>query len=188
MTGPGVRTAELPTHLAADCSACQGLCCVALPFDAAQGFGFDKPAHEACRHLQGDHRCAIHGQLADRGFPGCVQFDCDGAGQRVTRLFAPRHWRDSAAQAAELFEAFFLLRQAHAQLGLLATAGRLAPPGDLADRLAGQVQALDGWCEGLAAPATQPRAAEWARLREQGQALLAEFGAAWPGARARGGP
>jgi len=176
--------ADLLPRLAADCSACQGLCCVALPFDAAQGFGFDKPAHQACRHLQADERCAIHARLAESGFPGCVQFDCEGAGQRVTRLFGAQRWRDSAAQASELFEAFFLLRQAHAQLGLLATAWRLAPAGSLAERLAGQLQRLDAWCERVAQPGPGAKAVEWAGLRQQGQALLAEFGQGWPGAPA----
>ena len=74
----------LPERLKADCSACVALCCVIPPFDACQGFGFDKPAETPCRHLGADHRCGIHAELIDRGFAGCVAFDCLGAGQRLT--------------------------------------------------------------------------------------------------------
>ena len=39
--GPGP---SLGADMLADCSQCVGLCCVVPPFDAEQGFGFDKPA------------------------------------------------------------------------------------------------------------------------------------------------
>ena len=57
MTSP---SAQLPARLKADCSACVALCCVIPPFDASQGFGFDKPAETPCQHLCADHRCGIH--------------------------------------------------------------------------------------------------------------------------------
>ena len=61
---------RLPAHLKADCSACVGLCCVVPPFDAVQGFGFDKPAETPCQHLCADHRCGIHDALVPRGYEG----------------------------------------------------------------------------------------------------------------------
>lgn len=70
-----------------DCSRCRALCCVAPAFDAVQGFGYDKPAHTACRHLAADHRCRVHGDLAGAGFPACAVFDCHGAGQQATAHF-----------------------------------------------------------------------------------------------------
>jgi hypothetical protein len=111
---------SLPSHLRADCAACCGLCCVALPFDAFQGFGFDKPAHAACVHLDRTHRCTIHGELAVRGFPGCVAFDCFGAGQRVTvQLFNGAAWSDSARTGARMFEAFRKVRALHELMALV---------------------------------------------------------------------
>ena len=71
-------------ELTADCSRCVGLCCVLLPFARSADFAFDKPAGEACRHLAGDHRCGIHDRLTESGMPGCVAYDCFGAGQAVT--------------------------------------------------------------------------------------------------------
>jgi hypothetical protein len=71
-----------------DCGRCAGLCCVLLGFDRGPAFGFDKPAGEACRHLSTDHRCAIHDRLDASGFSGCAHYDCRGAGQIVTAMFA----------------------------------------------------------------------------------------------------
>jgi hypothetical protein len=75
-------------ELAADCSRCVGLCCVAPAFQASADFAFTKPSGQPCRHLQADFRCGIHDRLRDKGFPGCVVFDCFGAGQHVTAQFA----------------------------------------------------------------------------------------------------
>lgn len=102
-----------------DCSRCVGLCCVALAFDRSALFAFDKPAGEVCSNLDTEHRCTIHGRLAETGFGGCVQFDCLGAGQRATALFEdPRH-------DGRMFESFARMRQIHELLQLLDGAGRL---------------------------------------------------------------
>lgn len=103
---------QLPAELRPDCAACLALCCVAPPFDAAQGFGYDKPAHTPCRNLLADCRCAIHEHLAESGFPGCVRYDCYGAGQRVVREQGG-HWRDDPGRAAALFATFARMRSLH---------------------------------------------------------------------------
>jgi len=75
--------------LRADCARCQALCCVHLPFDRGADFPFAKAAGTPCRNLRPDHRCGIHERLAERGFRGCVTFDCFGAGQRASALPDP---------------------------------------------------------------------------------------------------
>ncbi len=111
--------------LSADCSRCAALCCVVLPFDRSDAFGFDKAADEPCRHLSGGNRCAIHARLAD-GFSGCVQFDCHGAGQRVTQeVFAGRSWRNEPALSGPMAAAFRAMRKLHEAVLLLREAGRL---------------------------------------------------------------
>jgi hypothetical protein len=109
-----------PPDLQADCSRCAALCCQAPAFDAVQGFGFDKPAHCACPNLLPDHRCGIHAELSARGFPGCVAYDCHGAGQWVTEHFGH-------LPQAELWEQFLRLRPLHALLMLLTLAEPRAP-------------------------------------------------------------
>ncbi|WP_240968359.1 pentapeptide repeat-containing protein [Streptomyces sp. HNM0575] len=75
-----------PRHLRADCANCFGLCCVALPFAASSDFAFDKEAGVPCPNLREDFRCGIHARLREEGFPGCVAYDCYGAGQKVSQL------------------------------------------------------------------------------------------------------
>jgi hypothetical protein len=120
------RPAQLPTHLRADCSACAALCCVIPPFDAAQGFGFDKPAEVACHHLCADHRCGVHDELIPRGFEGCVAFDCLGAGQRLTAMalerFGSADWRARPEVARWLFAVYPRLREAQEWLARLSLA------------------------------------------------------------------
>lgn len=112
--------------LRADCASCFGLCCVALPFTASADFAIDKDAGQPCRHLRGDFRCEIHRELRPRGFPGCVAYDCFGAGQRVSQhTFAGRDWRRSPDTARPMFEVFPVMRQLHELLWYLDEALRL---------------------------------------------------------------
>ena len=117
--------------LRADCAHCIGLCCVVLAFDRSALFAFDKPAGTPCRHLGTDDRCGIHAELAARGFAGCAHYDCLGAGQAVTAMFAGRSWRDDPQTMREMYDAFVRVREANR--------GRLAVPdiageGDLGQR------------------------------------------------------
>jgi hypothetical protein len=125
-------------RLTADCASCFGLCCVALPFRASADFAFDKDAGTPCRHLRADFRCGIHSDLLQRGFRGCVAYDCFGAGQQVSQqTYGGRDWRQTPETAAEMFVVFGLMRQLHEVLMYLADAADVAPPG-----LVGSVQAL----------------------------------------------
>jgi len=99
----------------ADCSRCLALCCVGPAFAASADFAIDKPAGTPCPHLRADHACGIHAHLLDRGFPGCVTFDCFGAGQQVVEVtFGGASRREPA-----MFAALEVLRPLHEVLALL---------------------------------------------------------------------
>jgi len=167
---------QLPAHLKADCSACVALCCVIPPYDAAQGFGFDKPAETPCRHLCADHRCGIHDELIERGFAGCVAFDCLGAGQRLTaqavERFGSADWRARPEVARWLFAAYPRVRQAQemlARLSLAAAATGRAELQALADELEAE---SPRWADWNAAERTA-----WQGRAQAALAPLAENGA-----------
>jgi hypothetical protein len=119
---------------------------VAPSFQAQQGFGYSKPAHTPCRHLQTDFRCRIHAQLGVKGFPACSAFDCYGAGQRVTQLFQGESWTDSPEAASRLFQAYSRYRQVHEMLAMLELALERAPPAARAG-LEARLQGLDALCD-----------------------------------------
>ena len=109
--------------LRADCSRCFGLCCVVPGFAASADFAIDKPAGQPCPHLQPDFRCGIHDELRPRGFPGCVVYDCFGAGQKVAQVtFGGQDWRRSPRTARQMSEVFTVMRQLHELLWYLAEA------------------------------------------------------------------
>lgn len=117
MTSPDLR---------ADCARCAALCCVALAFDKSPLFGLDKPAGERCLHLEACGRCRIHAERAQRGFGGCVAYDCLGAGQRVTQdLFGGRTWLRDPGLLGPMAEAFLTVTRAHRLLQLLRLAEAL---------------------------------------------------------------
>lgn len=136
--------------LRADCAQCAALCCVALAFDRSSLFAIDKAAGEPCPNLSACDRCTIHAHRAARGFAECAQFDCMGAGQRVTRLFAGRSWRDGEAQARAIFDAFSAMRRVHALIGLLRSAAELPLDQDVAAecRRLCRLVGASGWSEG----------------------------------------
>ena len=135
--GPSAsRLLDTPS-LSADCSRCASLCCRYLAFDRSASFGFDKAAGESCRHLLANHRCRIHARRADVGFSGCVSYDCYGAGQVATALFADRLGETDATLSSDLAGAFSLLRDVHELLLLLrATAALQLGPQQRAQQLA----------------------------------------------------
>ncbi|UFU08049.1 pentapeptide repeat-containing protein [Ruania halotolerans] len=108
-------------ELTADCSSCVGLCCVALGFRASADFAFDKAPGEPCRNLTPEHGCGVHATLRSRGMPGCTVYDCQGAGQRTTAVFAEAAargeipaatWRDPSVAPA-MFATFARMRRLH---------------------------------------------------------------------------
>ncbi|WBB68596.1 pentapeptide repeat-containing protein [Micromonospora sp. WMMD812] len=168
--------------LRADCARCFGICCVAPAFAASADFAIDKPAGQACPHLGPGHRCGIHADLRDRGFPGCTVFDCFGAGQQVAQVtFGGRDWRAAPETAAVMFDTFAVMRPLHELLWYLTEALALHPPAPLRDALdrarADTVQLTAGSPEELLALDVPAH-------RDRVNALLSRAGDA---ARARGG-
>lgn len=158
-------------HLRADCARCAGLCCVAPAFTESADFALDKPAGRACLHLQDDSRCGIHGQLRERGFPGCTVFDCFGAGQQTVQVtFGGRDWRGSPELADVLFSAFGVQRQLHELLWYLTEALGL----DAAAPLRRRLSAARAGTERLTAAGPDELAAvDTAALRQQAGELQA---------------
>jgi hypothetical protein len=122
-----VRSRE---HLQADCSRCAALCCVLPAFSASADFALDKPAGTPCPNLRADALCGIHGQLVERGFPGCVAFDCFGAGHRAVEVVIGPGPRPTSA---DLGAALGVLRQLHEVLWHLTEAADRLPAGPLRD-------------------------------------------------------
>jgi len=136
-------------ELEPDCENCAALCCVALAFDRSEMFAFDKAAGECCRHLERDGRCSIHAQLAEKGFSGCVAYQCDGAGQRVVQeFFKGRSWQEDPALLSPMLAAFSDMRAVHKQLVLVRAAKKLDISKSSQEKLALITQDLnpeDGW-------------------------------------------
>jgi hypothetical protein len=100
--------------LRSDCSRCTGLCCVLLPFQASGGFGVDKPSGVPCLNLADDDGCSIHERLWSTGWPGCVIFECFGAGQLITeQTYAGTSWRevDDLGEMAAVLSATRMLQE-----------------------------------------------------------------------------
>lgn len=144
-------------ELRADCSRCAALCCVALAFDHSDKFAIDKASGEVCRHLNERNGCRIHAEREQRGFSGCVTYDCLGAGQRVTQeVFKGRTWREDASLLLPMADAFNTMKRVHDLLQLLSEALRL--PLSAAERRTASVlvdELNPGWTpESLAAFST----------------------------------
>ncbi|WYQ42898.1 pentapeptide repeat-containing protein [Bacillus sp. FSL W7-1321] len=107
----------MQSDLKSDCLNCFGLCCVSLPYMKSNDFPYDKDSGEPCRHLCSDHRCSIHGSLREKGFHGCVSYECFGAGQKVSQLiYKKQDWRKDSRMAEEMFSVFPVVQQLHEML------------------------------------------------------------------------
>jgi hypothetical protein len=109
--------------LQADCARCRALCCVGPAFAASADFAIDKPAGQPCGHLGDDDRCGIHAQLRRHGFPGCVAYDCFGAGQHVVQVTFGGGRREPA-----MFTVLPIVRALHELLWYLAVVRERAAP------------------------------------------------------------
>ncbi len=123
--------------LRSDCSRCTGLCCVGLHLVRSADFAIDKPAGTPCPNLGAGFGCGIHSRLRASGFPGCVAYDCLGAGQRVTAAVREAHdgatWRDDPAAARDAFAALPVVTQLHELLWYLAEVLSLPAAGPVHD-------------------------------------------------------
>ncbi|WP_052715892.1 hypothetical protein [Devosia chinhatensis] len=118
---------------AADCGKCFALCCTALSFDRGTQFGHDKLAGQPCHFLASDFRCGIHAKRDDLGYEGCETFDCMGAGQRASSVFAGENWQRDPSVARRLFARFSLLMRLQEMRQALATAATLTLDAPLHD-------------------------------------------------------
>jgi uncharacterized protein YjbI with pentapeptide repeats len=125
---PALPVSDGRLSLRADCDRCFALCCVAPAFSASADFAIDKAAGQPCPNLRQDFRCGIHGQLRERGFPGCTVYDCFGAGQQVSQVtFGGRDWRQNPRIAEPMFQTLTIMRQLHELLWYLTEALTLQP-------------------------------------------------------------
>lgn len=146
--------------LRADCTRCFGLCCAALPFTASADFAVDKAAGEPCANLQADFSCGIHAHLREQGFPGCVAFDCFGAGQKVSRVtFGGQDWRQDSRTAQEMFAVFPVMRRLHELLWYVTEALELPPARPLHGELRRALDDIEASTRGSAETLTESAAA-----------------------------
>ena len=101
--------------LQADCDRCRALCCVGPAFARSADFAVDKPAGQPCRHLGADDALRDPHRAAAAGFPGCVAYDCFGAGQHVVQVTFGGREREAA-----MFAVLPVVRALHELLWYLA--------------------------------------------------------------------
>jgi len=117
---------------------------VATSFKKSADFAIDRPAGRPCPNLGDDFACRIHDRLRERGFPGCVAFDCFGAGQRITQsTFGGRTWRDEPALAPDIFRAFMVMLDLHEIMWHLDAALRIPAAEPLHEELAARLRQVD---------------------------------------------
>jgi len=115
--------------LRSDCARCAALCCVAFAFDRRSGgFPIDKPNGVPCPQLDAAaNRCSTYEDRASLGFHGCITYECNGAGQRVTQeVFGGRSWRDEPDILPDMTRAFVAMVRVHELLVLLGQAEAMA--------------------------------------------------------------
>jgi pentapeptide repeat protein len=136
-------------ELASDCSRCAGLCCVAPAFAKSSDFAINKPAGRACPNLADEFRCRIHDHLRERGFSGCVVFECFGAGQQVTQVtFGGRDWRSEPALAGPMFALLPVMRQLHELMWYLSEALKIGAASRLHPKLGAALEETARLAEG----------------------------------------
>ena len=121
MTRPAEKSDLIP-----DCDNCSGLCCIAPEFKRSTQFAFNKAPGFRCRHLDKEFRCRIHDNLAMQGFQGCAEYQCYGAGQKVTKkIYGGRTWLSHPELAERIFRTYFIVKALHELLGYLNEAAEI---------------------------------------------------------------
>lgn len=126
--------------LHSDCSRCSGLCCVLLPFERSSEFALNKAGGVPCAHLDRHDLCDIHERLGSTGWPGCVIFECFGAGQLVTeRTYEGATWREveDLDELAAVFAATRMLQDLRWHLREAAALDPLSGAAELEAEVAG---------------------------------------------------
>ncbi len=164
----------------ADCSRCFGLCCTALSFERGPQFAHDKLAGEPCQFLAQDFRCRIHAQREALGYDGCEAFDCLGAGQRASAIFAGKNWRREPSVERRLYASFSLLMRLQEMRQALETAADMEIGAELHEQramlLAQIADHAESGREDIAEAASATLAAAKAFLRRLAPALAGDHG------------
>jgi hypothetical protein len=128
-----------------DCEKCSALCCTAMHFGTADGkFPFEKPEGVPCPNLARDFRCKIYPDLAATGYLGCVEFDCYGAGQKVTQeTFDGCNWRDNPEMSQRIFDGFQIVKSLHELLVYLTELQGLCRDAALAARIQDRMDEIE---------------------------------------------
>jgi hypothetical protein len=130
----GLPSAHLP-ELTSDCNNCAGLCCIGLALQKGEDFAIDKASGDPCPNLGRDHKCGIHADLEEKGFTGCIAFECAGAGQRVTQMrFNGESWQDAPELVFAMIKDFHNLKPLHERMTQLKAAGDLNLPPALEEK------------------------------------------------------
>ena len=117
------QTSALFKPLKMSCKDCFGLCCVALYYAASEGFPSDKPAGKPCSYLDRDFKCKIHTKLSQKGFHGCLSYECMGAGQKVAQhTYQGKDWHQQPKRAKEMYDVFLVMKSLHEFLWYLSDA------------------------------------------------------------------
>jgi hypothetical protein len=131
-----------------NCQKCFALCCTALSFERGTQFAHDKSAGVPCHYLAEDFSCTIHARREDLGYDGCEAFDCLGAGQRASAIFAGQNWRRDPAIARRLYASFSNLMRLQEMRQALETAADLDIEAVLHEERSGLLEALAELAEG----------------------------------------
>ena len=142
-----------PKLLEPECDKCAALCCVSLAFDKSDMFPIDKPNGVPCPQLTKDNHCKIYDQRTEQGYHGCMNHNCQGAGQRVVQdLFGGRNWHFEQTLLDDMTSAFVILLRVHELLSLLKAAEALpltAIEMEQFERFVEELVPEDGWTEAL---------------------------------------
>jgi uncharacterized protein YjbI with pentapeptide repeats len=156
--------------LRADCARCAGLCCVAPAFAKSTDFAVNKRPGTPCVNLAADFRCRVHDRLRPSGFPGCVAYDCFGAGQKIVQItYGGATWRDAPDRGAQMFAAYEVMRDLHELMYYLTEAASLSGAGGMRGEL---TAALDRVRDLTARPAADLVAIDAGEVRGEVNPLL----------------